>query len=99
MMPPRVEHCAVCNECILKVDHHSYIIGNKCIGLLNQKFFILFLLYTAIGSIYVTIMFLYDGEMTSWTQFKIMINDTVHRAIVMVASVFVAVLSSSVLSF
>ncbi|CAD8074820.1 unnamed protein product [Paramecium sonneborni] len=42
--PPRAHHCKRCNKCIYKMDHHCEW-TNNCIGALNQKYFVLFLLY------------------------------------------------------
>ncbi|CAD8058555.1 unnamed protein product [Paramecium primaurelia] len=42
--PPRAHHCRRCNKCIFKMDHHCEW-TNNCIGALNQKYFVLFLLY------------------------------------------------------
>lgn len=47
--PPRCEHCVVCDECVLRVDHHCFFVGNSCIGFNNQKFFILYCLYFSMG--------------------------------------------------
>ena len=45
---PGVGHCAKCQGCILKMDHHCPWVIN-CIGQFNQKFFIQFILYTFFG--------------------------------------------------
>jgi len=49
--PPRCHHCRQCGTCVLKMDHHCPWINN-CVGFRNQKFFILFLLYTSLTSLY-----------------------------------------------
>lgn len=38
--PPQCHHCSQCDACVLKMDHHCPFVFN-CIGLLNQKHFIL----------------------------------------------------------
>lgn len=47
--PPRAHHCRVCGECVFRMDHHCDWINN-CVGSHNQKYFILFLLYTFLYS-------------------------------------------------
>ena len=43
--PPRTHHCSTCGRCVLKMDHHCPWMNN-CIGLRNQKAFLLFNFYT-----------------------------------------------------
>eukprot|EP00928_Gymnodinium_smaydae_P067451 TRINITY_DN50422_c0_g1_i1.p1 TRINITY_DN50422_c0_g1~~TRINITY_DN50422_c0_g1_i1.p1 ORF type:complete len:375 (-),score=72.16 TRINITY_DN50422_c0_g1_i1:49-1089(-) len=47
--PPRAHHCLVCGRCVFRMDHHCSWINN-CVGLGNQKQFVLFLAYTVVAS-------------------------------------------------
>ncbi|XP_010284880.1 PREDICTED: palmitoyltransferase ZDHHC3-like, partial [Phaethon lepturus] len=51
--PPRAHHCHVCHRCVRRMDHHCPWINN-CVGELNQKYFIQFLFYTGLASLYAT---------------------------------------------
>jgi len=49
--PARAHHCRICKRCVRKLDHHCPWINN-CVGEFNQKYFILFLFYIGITSLY-----------------------------------------------
>lgn len=54
MRPPLSSHCSSCNHCVKTFDHHCVFMGN-CIGHRNQKWFVLFLIFTAIWASYATV--------------------------------------------
>ncbi|XP_031564286.1 palmitoyltransferase ZDHHC15B-like [Actinia tenebrosa] len=51
--PDRCHHCSMCRKCVLKMDHHCPWVNN-CVCYFNYKFFILFLFYAILYTLYVT---------------------------------------------
>ncbi|XP_074038125.1 probable palmitoyltransferase ZDHHC24 [Leptinotarsa decemlineata] len=49
--PPRSWHCETCNVCILKRDHHC-MFTSCCIGNDNHRYFLMFVLYMFIATVY-----------------------------------------------
>ncbi|KAF8982693.1 hypothetical protein BGZ46_000811 [Entomortierella lignicola] len=49
--PERAHHCSICKKCILKYDHHCPWINN-CVGHYNHRYFIMFLTFVTITSVY-----------------------------------------------
>lgn len=46
--PERSHHCSICKTCVIKYDHHCPWL-NQCVGLHNERYFLLFLLYLVTG--------------------------------------------------
>jgi len=51
VVPPRSYHCGACKICILRRDHHCLFTG-CCIGLFNYRYFITFLFYMFLGTVF-----------------------------------------------
>eukprot|EP00899_Mesostigma_viride_P021961 jgi/Mesvir1/29767/Mv13857-RA.2 len=64
--PPRAHHCRVCQKCVLDMDHHCPFIGN-CVGLRNQRHFLLFVSYAILSCAYVVGMCGWAAT-TSWDE-------------------------------
>uniref|UniRef100_K3WKJ1 Palmitoyltransferase n=1 Tax=Globisporangium ultimum (strain ATCC 200006 / CBS 805.95 / DAOM BR144) TaxID=431595 RepID=K3WKJ1_GLOUD len=53
--PGRAHHCSICDRCVIKMDHHCPWVNN-CVGLGNHKFFLLFIFYVFILSLYALVL-------------------------------------------
>lgn len=46
--PERTHHCSICDTCVLKFDHHCPWL-NQCVGIGNERYFVLFMVWLSIG--------------------------------------------------
>jgi hypothetical protein len=53
LKPYRSYHCAACDRDVLMMNHHSPLVDN-CIGLNNQRYFLLLLTYLSLATVTIT---------------------------------------------
>ncbi|KAF9223797.1 zf-DHHC-domain-containing protein [Gyrodon lividus] len=56
MRPERAHHCRICNKCVLKYDHHCPVRINQCVGLHNERHFVLFMAYLAVATFFLSFL-------------------------------------------
>ena len=59
--PAGAHHCRRCGRCVFRMDHHCQW-TNSCIGAGNLKFFLLFIFYVTIASVYASVMMLWRAH-------------------------------------
>ena len=92
--PARAHHCSATGRCILKLDHFCIWIVNS-VGLLNNKFFLLFLFYTALACIEAT------AALLPLTIRMLIRNgtDAPHMGVMLFASIFTLAFALALLAF
>eukprot|EP00050_Salpingoeca_kvevrii_P009095 m.307101 g.307101 ORF g.307101 m.307101 type:complete len:273 (+) comp19712_c0_seq1:42-860(+) len=66
--PYRAHHCSICGRCIRMMDHHCPWVNN-CVGENNQKYFVLFVSYICLSSVYSLVLCvsrMYDCGHLKW---------------------------------
>ena len=71
--PARTHHCSVCQRCVYLMDHHCPWINN-CVGIENQRYFLLFVFYLMTGTAYMLITCMALWHHHSFKQKKSMMN-------------------------
>uniref|UniRef100_A0A914XRY4 Palmitoyltransferase n=1 Tax=Panagrolaimus superbus TaxID=310955 RepID=A0A914XRY4_9BILA len=68
--PRRCHHCPLCKICVLRKDHHCFLTGG-CVGLANQRYFIVFLFWSVFGALYGALLTFYylNDFVTPWFPF------------------------------
>lgn len=63
--PPRCYHCPICNVCVLKRDHHCFF-AMQCVGLHNQRYFVVFNFWATLLTWFATPQLLYYTHVAVW---------------------------------
>ena len=71
--PARAHHCSVCQQCVYLMDHHCPWINN-CVGMENQRYFLLFVLYLMLGCMYMMVTIVALWHHHSFSKRKQMMN-------------------------
>ena len=67
--PYDTHHCKSCHCCILEQDHHCPWMNN-CVGIFNEKYFILFNLYAFLSVIYCSWIYYYYNIYVNYKFFR-----------------------------
>ncbi|CAK1552450.1 unnamed protein product [Leptosia nina] len=70
--PAMAWHCKRCNICILRRDHHCFFLS-RCIGLYNQRYFILYLTYIFISLSY-SVIYNYYYVLTKIDEYDLVLS-------------------------
>ncbi|WFD32076.1 protein S-acyltransferase [Malassezia sp. CBS 17886] len=93
--PERAHHCRTCKACVLKYDHHCPWI-NQCVGVGNERYFILFMLWFAVGTAFYCVAGWPLARSIMWAEYE-WPSQTVPRILFLVIYALCAVMGFAVL--